>query len=168
MWFRIQHVTLAFLEQAPYHFYNETLADANAEDIFAILVDTHWAEWFEDFLAVQWLTPAPHGEASAREVTLKTLGARERFIAWEAGRRFCFAIDELTLPLVIAMVEDIQLEPVGPAQTMIKWKVYYRPNPLMRLIHPLARRIFGNMFTRAVLRLKQQAEKQHTKQEVKA
>lgn len=166
MWFKLQPVALPFIAQAPFHFDNETVVEANAEDIFAILAATNWADWFEDFIAVKWLTLEPHGEGAAREVKLTTLSARERFLAWEPGRRYCFAIDEISVPLVSAMIEDIQLEPQGRQQTRIHWQVYYRPNPLMRVIHPLARRIFGAMFVKGLHRLKQQAEKQKLRQEV--
>ncbi|MFT3774979.1 MAG: SRPBCC family protein [Minicystis sp.] len=103
-------------------------------------------EWFQDFVACRWTSPAPHGVGSEREIELKLLTVKERFLAWEPGKRLTFHIHAITLPFVKAMVEDMVMEPLSDRSCRVTWTVHYRPSLLMKLGHPIGRAIFGKMF----------------------
>ena len=96
--------------------------------------------------------PILHGDrvGAEREVELKALTVRERFLAWEPGKRLAFTVYGSTLPLLKAMLEDMVLEPVEAGgqvrATRLIWRAHYEPSLLMRLVHPLGRMIFGELF----------------------
>jgi uncharacterized protein YndB with AHSA1/START domain len=147
MWFALEAVPLSFTETSPYRIENTVPIEASAARVFEILATGEGlSEWFQDFVAVRWATPEPRGVGAEREFELKILTVRERFLAWEPGKRFSFHIYEITIPLVKAMLEDMRLEPTGDRSCRLLWTVHYRPSITMRLIHPIGRLIFGKMF----------------------
>lgn len=147
MWFDVDPVLLHFTEISPHRIENTTNIEASAARVFEILSTAEGqAEWFQDFVACRWTTPEPHGEGAEREIELKLLTVKERFIAWEPGKRLTFHVYGITLPLVEAMVEDMVIEETGDRSCRLTWTVHYRPTLLMRLIHPAGRAIFGKMF----------------------
>ena len=153
MWFKLKPYELNGGEKAPEHFYNEVKLPASPEKIFKILAGNDWDNWFKDFVSVSWDTPDNHGVGSKRQVKLKTLSARETMLAWEPGKRFSFTLTEVTLPLVHAMMEDMQLEETADGGTLLKWYVHYDPNLFTKIFHPVVRGIFGNMFRKSMKNL---------------
>lgn len=147
MWFDVEAVPLSFTESSPYVIENTVGIDASAARVFQIL-STGEAQttWFQDFVACRWKTLEPHGVGAEREIELKLLTVKERFLAWEPGKRLTFHIYGITLPLVTAMVEDMRIEPTTDRTSRLTWRVHYRPSLLMRVVHPIARMIFGEMF----------------------
>ena len=155
MWFKNKPVGLDYFEAAPFRFVNECELNATPEEVFAILADGDtWATWFSDFRSVTWLTPEPRRAGSQRHVVLKSLQAKEEFLAWEPGRRMAFYMLETTLPITACMAEDYQLEPLPNGRSKLSWTAAYTPKPLARVIHPLLRVIFGRMFLSATEGLK--------------
>ena len=156
------HVTLpsdlSFIDKAPFTFDNEITVMASPERVFQIFASGEGQEeWFQDFVAVTWHNPQPHGVGTTRDVKLKLLSVNERFLVWEPGQRLSFSIDSITLPILRQMMEDLQFSPVDGG-CLLRWRVYYTPTPLMRMVHPLARMIFGNMFKASLVGLKAYAE----------
>lgn len=159
MWFDVEAVPLSFCESSPYRIENTMEAAASADRVFAIIATgERQAEWFQDFVACRWTTAEPHGVGAEREIKLKALAVKERFLAWDPGRRISFHIHAITLPLVKAMLEDMVIEPLGPSRCRITWTVHYRPSLLMKAFHPLGRAIFGGMFRKSIAGLARYAE----------
>ncbi len=151
MWFALEHNDLSFVDTAPFHLEWTRILEAPPARVFEILATAeNQRGWFHDFVEARWTSPAPHGLGSEREVELKLLTVKERFLAWEPAARLCFAVDAITLPLVRAMMEDMRLEPIGEDKTRFVWRVYYRPSLAMRLVHPVGRKIFGDMFEKSI------------------
>jgi hypothetical protein len=147
MWFDAEAVPLSFTESSPHRIQNTAAIDASASRVFDILATAErQRDWFVDFVACRWTSPEPHGVGAEREIELKLLTVKERFLAWEPGRRMTFHIHAITLPFVKAMVEDMVIESTGERSCRVTWTVHYRPSLLMRLGHPLGRAIFGRMF----------------------
>jgi uncharacterized protein YndB with AHSA1/START domain len=147
MWFYVEPSDESFLSRAPFELNNEAVIAAPPERVFQIFSrGERQAEWFQDFVDQRWTTDEPHGVGSRREVELKMLRVKERFFIWEPGKRLSFSIDAITLPLVTQMAEDLQFEPSGTDSTWLRWRAVYEPAPVMRLLHPFARSIFGKMF----------------------
>ena len=146
MWFEVEAAPLSFIESAPYRFQNVVLIDAPPARVFAIVATGEaQKDWFQDFVANRW-TSAVHDVGAEREVELKLLTVKERFLVWEPGKRLAFTVYGITLPLLHAMIEDLSFEPVGERATRFTWTAYYAPSLLMRLIHPIGRMIFGELF----------------------
>lgn len=159
LWFELERCNLDFINHAPFNMMHEVKLPIPPEQVFDILVNHKWEDWFPDFVSTQWKTQEPHGIGSIREANLKTVKARERFLAWEEGKRFCFTIDAVTLPLVNAMAEDIQLTPSGDNSTLMSYRIYYDPKPMTRLIHPLVRSYYGRMFKNSMISLQKYIHK---------
>jgi uncharacterized protein YndB with AHSA1/START domain len=146
MWFEAEAVGLSFTESSPFRIENVVLIDAPPARVFAILAAAEaQKEWFQDFVDCRW-TNAVRGVGAEREIELKLLTVKERFLVWEPGQRMTFHVYAMTLPFVKAMIEDMTFEAVGDHATRFTWRVHYQPSLAMRLVHPLARMMFGEMF----------------------
>ena len=149
MWFDLEAVPLEFTESSPFHIETVAIIDATPERVFDILATgERQSEWFQDFVENRWTTAA-RGVGAEREVELKLFTVKERFLAWDRGKRLAFHIYGSTLPVTRATIEDMVLEAVdvrGARATRLTWRVHYRPTLPARLLHPLMRLIFGRMF----------------------
>lgn len=150
MWFDVEPCDLGFVEQSRHSLDYEVLLPATPERAFDALSGDEMRLWFEDFVACRWTSPPPHGVGSTREIELKIVTVKERFLVWEPGKRLTFTIYASTLPITRQMVEDMQLEPAGDRATRLRWRVHYTPSKIARPIHPIARFAFGRMFQRSV------------------
>ena len=140
MWFELQSKNLAYTVNAPHRFDIVAVLDASPERVFDAFANPgDLARFIFAFRRCEWQSPAPHGVGATRQLDLWGLSFREHFLAWEPGRRFCFSIDAMTLPLMRAMVEDIQIEPVGDGKARLIWTVHYTPRLVTQLMHPFAR-----------------------------
>jgi uncharacterized protein YndB with AHSA1/START domain len=150
MWFDVEAVPLSFTERSPFHIENTARIEATPARVFEILATGEGqTEWFQDWVGFEWTTKAPYGVGSERVAKLKMLSVKERFLAWDPGKRLSFTIYGITLPLVKAMVEDMTFAPEGDRATRFTWRVHYRPSLAMRLVHPVGRAVFGRMFRRS-------------------
>lgn len=150
---------LDYATQTPYYLDNVLRIEAPPEIVFNVLSESDWGQWFVDFGSVTWTSPKPYGIGSTRTVQLKMLSVDERFLAWNPGSRFSFSIDAIDLPLVEAMMEDMQMLPLDNGQaTEFRWRVYYTPTALMSAVHPIARGIFEGMFKQSLANLKTYTE----------
>jgi uncharacterized protein YndB with AHSA1/START domain len=159
MWFDLRRMSLEDAARAPFGFDNRADIAAPPERVFALFADGNgMGRWLQDFVACRWTSPEPHGVGSEREVELALFTVKERFLAWDPGKRIAFSIDAITLPLLAAAVEDLQLAPSASGGTQVRWRVHYAPSLAMRLVHPLARVVFGRLFRNSLAALKRLAE----------
>jgi uncharacterized protein YndB with AHSA1/START domain len=150
MWFDLAPCDIGFTNNSPFRFENEAVINAPPERVFQIMVRGEGqTEWFQDFVASRWTSPEPHGAGSTREVELRMLTVKERFLVWQPGERLAFAITAITIPLVRRMVEDLRFERMGD-RTRLRWTAHYEPRLAMRAVHPIARALFGKMFAASI------------------
>jgi hypothetical protein len=152
MWFDVLESDINFTKTSPYGFENQAVLHVTPERAFEIATGD-MTEWLVDYVGMHWTSAAPHGVGSTREVQLKMLTVKERFIVWEPGKRVTFTLEGSTMPLVRRMIEDLQFEAMPGGRTLLRWNVHYEPNPLMLAIHPIARAIFGSLFDRSAGKL---------------
>jgi uncharacterized protein YndB with AHSA1/START domain len=146
MWFELEAVPLSFTESSPFHMETVQLIDAPPARVFEILsTGEGQKEWFQDFVENRW-TNATRGVGGEREVELKLFTVKERFLAWEPGKRLAFHLYASTLPITTATLEDMTLEPVGDRATRLTWRVHYRPRLAARPFHPFIRVMFRELF----------------------
>jgi hypothetical protein len=110
--------------------------------------DASLAAWGPSVKEVNWLSPRPFGVGTTREVVLAG-GAprvRERFIRWDEGRGYTFAVDEASVPVFRHFVEDYAVEADGDA-TMFTWTVAIEPKSALalpfKLLSPVLKAAFG-------------------------
>jgi uncharacterized protein YndB with AHSA1/START domain len=147
MWFPTTPTELDFTESSPHKLSFDAIIEAPPSRVFEIFVKAEAQDtWFQDFKANRWTSPEPHAVGSTREVELKMLTVKERFVAWDPGARLAFSVDAITLPIVKRLMEDIQLEAVGEKGTRLVWTVHYEPTLVTRAVHPMVKLVFGRMF----------------------
>lgn len=148
MWFNMKPSDSSFVESAPHRIAVVEFIDAPPERVFDIFANAEGQnEWMHDFKECRWTSPEPHGVGTTREIELKVITVKERFLIWERGKRLMFSVDAGTVPLVTQMLEDIRLEPQFDGKsTRLVWHIHYAPTRLASPIHPIARAIFGHMF----------------------
>jgi len=159
MWFSVNPSDLSYADSSPHRIANVVTIAAPPERVFDLFATGEAQdEWFQDFVACRWTSPEPRAAGATREIELKMLRVKERFLAWERGRRLTFSIDAITLPIVQQMMEDMRFEPIDGGNTRLVWHVHYTPSAFMRPVHPVARAIFGRMFQRSAEGLRRYAE----------
>src|SRR4051794_23537239 len=98
MWFAVEAQPLRYTQTSPRVLENVVTIDATPERVFEVFATAeNQRDWFQDFVACRWTTSEPHGVGSEREIELKILTVKERFLAWEPGKRLTFAIYASTL-----------------------------------------------------------------------
>ncbi|HWR69273.1 MAG TPA: SRPBCC family protein [Desulfomonilia bacterium] len=149
MRFACRPVGLDFLESAPIRILHEVEIKASPGEVFNVLADADaWPRFLKDVVRTEWTSPEPHGVGSTRMIVLKGMTARERFIAWEQGKRFTFYIAEATAPLARALCEDYRLEPADGGKTRLTYVLACDPTFLLRLIGPVGRRLLAGLCSR--------------------
>lgn len=157
MWFNVKPSDPSYVDMSPHRIANVVTIDAPPQRVFDIFATAeHQDEWMPDLVACRWTSGEPHGVGTTREIELKALTVKERFLVWEPGRQLMFSIDAITVPIVNQMVEDMRFEPLsGGSATRLVWHVHYTPARIAIPIHPVARAIFGHMFGSAAKKLAQ-------------
>ncbi|MGH9059586.1 MAG: SRPBCC family protein [Acidimicrobiales bacterium] len=130
-------VDLDFFGQASHSWTSTGLVSAPIERVFAAISEdpAGWGTWFPGFSSTgRYLDAPPHGVGSTREVSMGGIRYRETVLAWDQPTRWAFRVDRAGLPLVSALCEDYQLEPVGSG-TRLSWTLATEPRAALR---PLA------------------------------
>ncbi|HRI64203.1 MAG TPA: SRPBCC family protein [Polyangium sp.] len=155
MWFDTKPSDTSYADMAPHRIANVVTIEAPPQRVFDIFATAdHQDEWMPDFKACRWTSSEPHGVGATREIELKMLTVKERFLIWENGKHLMFSVDAATLPIITQMVEEMRFEPIdGGAATRFVWHVYYTPARIAVPIHPAARAVFGHMFGMAAKNL---------------
>jgi len=164
MWHDCAPTELDFVERSTERLEFEIIAFAPPERVFDVLIgEREMHEWLEPLVEVRW-TNGSRGVGATREVvldmlrtgdrdSLTVLAVKERFVAWERGKRLAFVVESLTLPLARRMIEDMQLERLDPNKTRLRYTVHFEPTLAIRAVLPIARIFFGKMFRDAVRRV---------------
>jgi uncharacterized protein YndB with AHSA1/START domain len=110
--------------------------------------DASLAAWGPSVKQVNWLSPRPFGVDTTREVVLAG-GAprvRERFIRWDEGRGYSFAVYEASVPVFRHFVEDYVVQADGDG-TVFTWTIAIEPKRAFSLpfkvLSPILKVAFG-------------------------
>jgi uncharacterized protein YndB with AHSA1/START domain len=138
--FVLQPEDLAFVGRAPAVMTSDVLIDAAPEAVWPAFADaTAWPQWFAGVHEAHFTSPAPHGVGSTRFVHVESFKVNERLLAFDVNRRFAFRVEDANLPMLVAMVEVITLEPVG-ARTLVVYRQALRPKWWFKPLFPVLRR----------------------------
>lgn len=82
---------------------------APTDVVFDALADAPtWPEW-HSLTAASWVTDAPHGVGSRRQVAVGPLKILEEFIVWEPGERIAFTLVGVDGPASSATLGGVEL-----------------------------------------------------------
>lgn len=146
MTIRLRAETLAFLETAPRRWHFEAMVDAAPHVVFdAISGDPSTWTWFPGFTSGRYVGPGPHGVGSIREIKVGPSIYRETIIACDPPTRWAYRVDETTLPLAKALVEEWAIRPSG-AGSLVRWTFAIDPGVLFRVSLPMVPLVMGRVF----------------------
>jgi uncharacterized protein YndB with AHSA1/START domain len=129
----------------------------SAAAAFAVVADhERWPEWFTQLKRVE-VTGAPTGVGGQRRVALAGVVVDEVFIAWEPDRLFAFTLTHASRPMAKAMVEAVQVEPLGDDRCRVTYTQALEPHGWMKPMLPLMRRTMRSMLAKALSGLEQAA-----------
>lgn len=151
---RLRAVPLEFLRTAPRRWTFDARVDAPQEAVFdAISADPSTWTWFPGFTSGRYLGPAPHGVGSIREVKVGPGRYRETIVAWDRPSRWAYRVDETTIPLARALVEEWTVEPANGSGVVVRWTFAIDPRAMFRAIGPAAAPVLRRTFRRAMANL---------------
>jgi hypothetical protein len=113
-----------------------------------------WTAWFPGLSAGHYEGGGVAGIGSGREVRVGGTAYRETVIAWDAPHRWAYRVDETSVPMARALVEEWLVEP-GPSEghSLLTWTFAIDPRPLFRLSQPVAGPAMGWLMRRAARNL---------------
>lgn len=150
-WYPLEPADAAFLQSAPHIIRIEKHFAAPPERVWESLAsDESLKAWGSSLTALTWLSERPFGIGTTREVVLApgVARVRERFIRWDEGHGYAFAVYEANMPVLRRFAEDYALEADGDG-TRFTWTVAIEPKgPLtlpFRVVAPAFKVAFGRM-----------------------
>jgi carbon monoxide dehydrogenase subunit G len=150
-------VDVGFLDTAPTRTTRDFRVAAQPAAVFDALArdPAGWGHWFPGFSKNgRYLSPAPHGVGSQREMHLGGLPLLETVIAWDEATRWAFRVDRATMPGVRAMAEEYRIVPDGDG-SLVTWTVALdAAAPMKVVLGPLA----GTMVQRAGKKLERRLQ----------
>ncbi|MFE3190245.1 SRPBCC family protein [Nocardia sp. NPDC059240] len=127
MMFALQPSGLGDIDAMRLHLRSERTVAASAARTFDILAtgegQTRWASGYR---ATTWYSNA-RAAGAIRDIHLRWITVRERFLAWEPATRFTFGADAMSVPLARRMIEDISFAPLDAEHCTLTWQVHVDP-----------------------------------------
>lgn len=142
-WHPLQSVDESFFHTAPHRYVFPIDLDVAPERVWHSLTsDKSIASWGISVKSVRWTTPRPFGVGTTREVVLPfgVMTVRERFIAWDEGKRYAFEVYEASRSFYRRFAENYVVEPRASG-SRLTWTVALEPQPSLQRMHDLARPI---------------------------
>lgn len=153
MAFKLRKASLEFLDAAPKRWRYSASMKAPQKAVFdAISADPSTWTWFPGMTGGSYDGPGPHGVGSTREVRQGPSVYRETIIAWDAPNRWVYRVDEMTVPLAHALVEEWAVEPSGGG-CVVRWTLAIDPRALFIALMPVAPIGMERIFRRAMRNL---------------
>jgi hypothetical protein len=147
-------VDLDFLDRAPLRFEYEVELAAPRGPVFDVISsDPGGWSWFPGMEAGGYEGDGTPGVGSRRWVRLTGTTYRETILAWDAPTRWAYRVDESSVPLFEALVEDWVIEPRPGGTSALRWIFAFAPLPdLADTMHD-AHELIGRTFYEAMTRL---------------
>jgi hypothetical protein len=150
---KLRAVSIEFLETAPKRWAYEATVSAPQQTVFdAISADPSTWKWFPGISGGGYSGTMPPGVGTIREARMGPTVYRETMMAWDAPTRWVYRVDEMTVPLAKALVEEWLVTPQGN-QSVVRWTFAIEPKPMFNAGGPATPRVMGSLFRRAMRNL---------------
>lgn len=116
-------VGLDFIDSAPQRTVVRVHFGHPPAAVFAALADAPgWGRWFPGFSArSHYLTPAPYGVGSRREMIVFGRPTIETILAWDEPSQWAFAIEAAAVPGISALAENYSIEAEAGGGCSLTW-----------------------------------------------
>jgi hypothetical protein len=150
---RLRAESLAFLDTAPKRWIFEGRVGVPPEKVFdAISADPGTWTWFPGFTTGRYIGAGPHGLGAIREIKVGPSIYRETVVAHDRPNRWAYRVDQTTVPLARALVEEWTVQAAG-AGSIVRWTFAIDPRLMFRVIGPAASIVLGRVFRKAMANL---------------
>ncbi|OBK68936.1 hypothetical protein A5653_01910 [Mycobacterium colombiense] len=118
---------LDYLDDAPVRVCRSAVVAVDKDLLFAVIAEdpAQWGCWCAGFTtASRWTTAAPPGVGSRRTMHAFGTDFHETVLAFDAGARFVFRVDECSVPILKAFVEEWRFDAVpnsAQPRTILTW-----------------------------------------------
>jgi hypothetical protein len=151
--FALRNEPISFLDTAPRRWTYAAPVAADPAVVFAaITADPSTWSWFPGMTGGGYRGAGDPGVGSIREARQGPSIYRETILAWDAPKRWVYRVDETTIPIAHALVEEWTIEADGDG-SIVRWAFAIDPRPLFVVMLPLAPRAMGRVFRRAMRNL---------------
>lgn len=123
-------------------------------EIFEILTTEKIKDFIDDFISYKWTTQNINSVNSERIIKLKFMRAKEVFINWDHDKRITFYFESMSIPLAKSIMEDWIFDKVNENETLLTWTIYYNPNLISKILHPIIKKKFSKMQESTLYNLK--------------
>jgi hypothetical protein len=151
-WHALEPIDESFFRTAPHRYHFDVALPVSPERLWESLQsDESMAAWGPALKSLRWTSPRPFGVGTTREVTLplSLITVRERFLRWDEGRGYSFAVYEANRPLLRRFGENYAVEAGTGGGSRFVWTVAIEPAPKYRRLVDLGRPVnqfaFGQM-----------------------
>lgn len=153
---KLRDVSLEFLELAPKRWVFEAGVEAPRSATFrAISDDPKTWTWFPGISGGGYSGTMPPGVGTIREARMGPAAYLETILAWDEPERWVYRVDEMTIPMAHALVEEWLVIPADDDddRSVVRWTFAIDPKPLFIAGGPATPRVMGTLFRRAMRNL---------------
>ena len=144
---------LDFLSRAPKMWTFEAEVAAPQQGVWdAISADPSTWTWFPGLASGSYEGGGPPGVGTKRKVSMTGTTYRETMLAWAPPTRWAYRVDECSIPLAHALVEDWVIEARGD-HAVVRWTFAIDPRTLFKAGAPAAGAVIGKLFKKAMANL---------------
>jgi hypothetical protein len=148
---------LAFIDRAPKKWTFEEEVHAPQDAVFAaISADPSTWTWFPRLSSGSYEGDGPHGVGSKRQVKMSGVTYKETMLVWEPPSRWAYRVDESSVPLANALVEDWVVEARGEDRAVVRWTFAIDPRTLFKAGMSAAPAVMGRLFKKAMANLSEE------------
>ena len=146
---------LSFLDRATDSFVFDAVVAAPRSRVFAaISADPSTWTWYPDLADAGYEGPGPHGVGSRRAVHMAGAYYRETIVAWEEPSVWAYRVDESSVPLAEALVEEwAVLEGEDDDHSVVRWTFALDPLPMFVDARDIAVEMMDTLFHTAMQNL---------------
>ena len=140
----LQPKSTHWIDQAPLQIKRTAELTATRSDIWSLLADnSSWPSWFPGFKTCEFVSDAPHGVGSVRQLHQDHFRVTEEILTWEPERAWAMTVTAINLGVLAGMAEQVFLSDSQAAaeadMTTITWHIGIETSAWARPIQrPLA------------------------------
>jgi hypothetical protein len=149
---RLREVGIEFLDSAPLQWEFEAAVAAPRAAVFAAVAERADWPWFPGLTGERYEGQQPYGVGTRRHIRMAGVAYHETIVAWSAPSRWAFRVDECSVPMARALVEEWSFRESG-AGTTVRWCFAIDPSPAFGAMKALAPTVMRALFVRAMRNL---------------